>query len=100
MDHGSAFLRSQVHNAVVQHGTFLRSLEDHEAQADDPRFRDLCSRHITHMREHQRMLESYQKEIGAEAGVAVRVMDVPPANEVPVGLALTVPEPTTEVEKV
>jgi hypothetical protein len=64
MDHGSAFLRAQVHNAVVQHGTLLRSLEDHESQADDPRLRDLCARHIPHMREHQRMLEEYQSQLG------------------------------------
>lgn len=69
MDQGSAFLRTQVHNAVVQHGTLLRSLEDHETQADDPRFRDLCSRHIPHMREHQRMLEEYQSQLGGDQGL-------------------------------
>lgn len=65
MDRGLDFLRTQVGNAVMQHGTFLRSLEDHEAQADDQRFRDLCTRYIPLVREHQRMLESYQREIGA-----------------------------------
>jgi hypothetical protein len=74
MDHGSAFLRSQVHNAVVQHGTLLRSLIDHEAQADDPRFRDLCSRHIPHMREHQRMLEELQSQLGGAEGLGDRVI--------------------------
>lgn len=74
MDHGSAFLRSQVHNAVVQHGTFLRSLEDHESQADDPRFRDLCSRHIPHMREHQRMLEEYQSQLGGDDGITGKLV--------------------------
>jgi hypothetical protein len=74
MDHGSAFLRGQVHNAVVQHGTLLRSLEDHESQADDPRLRDLCSRHIPHMREHQRMLEEYQSQLGDAEGLSGRIM--------------------------
>lgn len=74
MDHGSAFLRSQVHNAVVQHGTFLRSLIDHEAQADDPRLSDLCSRHIPHMQEHQRMLEEFQSQLGGADGLADRVV--------------------------
>lgn len=74
MDHGSAFLRSQIHNAAVQHGTFLRSLEDHEAQADDPRFRDLCSHHIPHMRLHQRMLEEYQSQLGGNGGVTGKVV--------------------------
>jgi len=69
MDRGTDFLKSQINNAVMQHGAFLRALEDHEAQAEDPRFRDLCTRHIPHMREHQRMLEDYQLTLGAEAGV-------------------------------
>jgi hypothetical protein len=33
MDRGIDFLKSQVNNAVMQHQTFLESLEDHEAQA-------------------------------------------------------------------
>jgi hypothetical protein len=68
MDRGIDFLKSQVNNAVMQHQTFLKALEDHEGQAEDPRFRDLCTRHIPNMREHQRMLEEYQNELGAEAG--------------------------------
>ena len=64
MDTGIDFLRSQVNNAVMQHQTFLDSLVDHERQADDQRFRDLCSRHIPKMREHQRMLEEYQLQLG------------------------------------
>jgi len=74
MDQGSAFLRTQVHNAAVQHGALLRSLEDHEIQADDPRFRDLCSRHIPHMREHQRMLEEYQSQLGSDQGLTGRLV--------------------------
>ena len=74
MDRGTDFLKSQVNNAVMQHGVFLRALEDHEAQASDPRFRDLCTRHIPHMREHQRMLEEYQQTLGAEAGVAKKAI--------------------------
>ena len=69
MDRGIDFLKSQINNAVMQHGTVLKNLEDHEKQAEDPRYRDLCSRAIPQMREHQRMLEEYQREIGAEAGV-------------------------------
>ena len=74
MDRGTDFLKSQVNNAVMQHQTFLRALEDHEGQAEDPRFRDLCTRHIPHMREHQRMLEEYQRTLGAEAGVAKKAV--------------------------
>lgn len=68
MDAGNDFLKAQVNNAVMQHHTFLKALEDHESQADDPRFRDLCARYLAPMREHQHMLEDYQQELGAEAG--------------------------------
>jgi hypothetical protein len=74
MERGIDFLKSQVNNAVMQHRTFLQSLEDHERQAEDQRFRDLCSRHIPRMREHQRMLEQFQQRIGAEAGVGKQVL--------------------------
>ena len=74
MDRGTDFLKSQVNNAVMQHGVFLRALEDHEGQAEDPRFRDLCTRFIPNMREHQRMLEDYQLKLGAEAGVGKKVV--------------------------
>src|SRR3954471_13663674 len=68
MDRGLEFLKSQVNNAVMQHESFLNALEDHEQQAEDSRFRDLCSRHIPRVREHQRMLEQYQDALGAESG--------------------------------
>jgi hypothetical protein len=74
MDRGIDFLKSQVSNAVMQHGTLLKNLEDHERQAEDPRYRDLCTQAIPQMREHQRMLEEYQKQIGAEAGIGKTVM--------------------------
>ena len=74
MDRGIDFLKSQVNNAVMQHQTFLQNLEDHEAQADDQRFRDLCSKHIPRMREHQRMLEQYQQQIGAELGAGKKIL--------------------------
>ena len=74
MDRGIDFLKSQVNNAVMQHQTFLKALEDHEGQAEDPRFRDLCTRHIPNMREHQRMLEEYQQTLGAEAGVGKKAI--------------------------
>ena len=81
MQRGIDFIKAQVSNAVMQHRTMLQSIEDHESQAEDPRFRDLCSRHIPRMREHQRMLEEYQQALGGEnqgivkkaAGVAMGV---------------------------
>ncbi|HJP58707.1 MAG TPA: hypothetical protein VJ865_01860 [Gemmatimonadaceae bacterium] len=74
MEQGGEFLRSQVRNVLQQHGTFLKSLEDHESQADDARFRDLCSRHIPHMRLHQRMLEEYQSQLGDEQNIGGRLL--------------------------
>lgn len=74
MDRGIDFLKSQVNNAVMQHQTFLSALEDHEGQAEDSRFRDLCSRHIAPVREHQRLLEDYQQTLGAEAGQGKKIL--------------------------
>lgn len=74
MDRGIDFHKSQVNNLVMQHQTFLRNLEDHEGQAEDTRYRDLCSRFIPHVREHQRMLDEYQQAIGAETGVAKKAL--------------------------
>ena len=74
MDRGTDFLKSQINNAVMQHQTFLEALKDHESQAEDARFRDLCSRYIATMREHQRMLEEYQKSIGAELGAGKKML--------------------------
>ena len=74
MDRGMDFLKSQVNNAVMQHQTFLENLQDHESQADDQRFRDLCSKYIPQMREHQRLLEQYQQQIGAEMGAGKKLL--------------------------
>jgi len=76
MDRGNDFLKSQVNNAVMQHKTFVKALEDHESQAEDQRFRDLCGRYLSMMRAHQSMLEDYQKELGAEAGVIKKAVGV------------------------
>lgn len=74
MQRGIEFLKSQLSMAVLQHRTFLQSIEDHEAQASDSRFRDLCSRHIPPMREHQRMLESFERELGVTEGVVKKAL--------------------------
>jgi len=76
MERGTQFLRSQVNSVVMQHRVFLSALEAHEDQAEDERFRDLCSRHIPQMREHQRMLEEYQSQLGAEPGTGKKIFGV------------------------
>jgi hypothetical protein len=68
MQRGGDFLRSQVSNAVALHRTFLQSLEDHESQAKDQRFRDLCMRFIPKAIEHQRLLEEYQRTLAPTGG--------------------------------
>ena len=74
MDRGLDFLRSQINNAVMQHRTFLENLIDHEKQAEDERFRALCSRFIPKATAHQQMLEAYQAELGAETGAAKKML--------------------------
>jgi hypothetical protein len=76
MEHGVDFLKSQVNNAVMQHRTFVQSLQDHESQAADPRFRDLCARFIPRAQEHQRLLEDYQRTLGATEGVVKKAAGV------------------------
>jgi hypothetical protein len=74
MDRGIDFLKSQINNAVMQHQTFVENLADHEKQADDARFRALCSRFLPKAQAHQRMLEDYQRELGAETGTAKKAL--------------------------
>ncbi len=74
MERGIDFLKSQVNNAVMQHQTFLQSLIDHEKQADDPRFRQLCSTYVPIMQEHQRLLEEYQDQLGAKEGLGKKAV--------------------------
>ena len=70
METGLAFLKHQIDNTVAQHRALLSALEEHEERANDPRFSDLCARHIPHLRGHHRMLEEYQSQIGDEEHVA------------------------------
>jgi hypothetical protein len=65
MERGVDFLRSQVTNTVAVHRAFLQSLEDHESQTRDERYRELCTRFIPRVLEHQRMLEQYQHALGS-----------------------------------
>jgi len=74
MDRGIDFLKSQINNAVMQHQTFVDNLASHEKQADDARFRALCARFLPKAQAHQRMLEDYQRELGAETGTAKKVI--------------------------
>lgn len=76
MERGTQFLKSRVNSAVMQHRVFLSALEAHEDQAEDDRFRDLCSRHIPQMREHQRMLEEYRSQLGAEVETGKKTLGV------------------------
>ena len=74
MDPGTEFLKAEVNDALVHHGGFLSALEEHEEDADDPRFRDLCSRHIPHMREHQRMLEEYSRQLAGDVSTVKKAV--------------------------
>lgn len=74
MERGKEFLKAQVNNAVMQHGTFLENLIDHEKQAEDERFRALCVGFIPKASAHQQMLEDYQSELGATTGAAKKML--------------------------
>jgi cell division septum initiation protein DivIVA len=74
MDRGIDFLKSQINNAVMQHQTFVDNLVDHEKQAEDERFRALCARFVVKAQGHQRMLEDYQQELGAETGAGKKMI--------------------------
>lgn len=68
MDTGRDFLLAQVNNCIMQHQTLLDAIRDHVDQADDPRYRELCSKHLPHMERHQGMIEEYGKSLGATGG--------------------------------
>jgi cell division septum initiation protein DivIVA len=74
MDRGIDFLKSQINNAVMQHQTFVDNLAGHEKQAEDARYRALCARFLPKAQAHQRMLEDYQRELGAETGTAKKML--------------------------
>jgi hypothetical protein len=76
MERGVDFLRSQVSNAVVTHRAFLQSLEDHESQSKDERYRALCVRFIPRVLEHQRMLEEYQHALGSTEGLVKKAAGI------------------------
>ena len=74
MERGIDFLKSQINNAVMQHQTFVDNLSDHSTQAEDQRFRALCTSFLPKATAHQQMLEDYQREIGAETGMAKKAL--------------------------
>jgi hypothetical protein len=65
MQSGIDFLKSQVDEAAAIHASLLESMMSHESEADDTRYRDLCDRHLPHMREHQLMLEELRTVLGS-----------------------------------
>ena len=65
MQSGIDFLRAQVDEATAIHSSLLESVIYHESEANDPRYRDLCDRHLPRMREHQLMLDELRATLGA-----------------------------------
>ena len=68
MQSGIEFLRAQVEEAAAIHASLLESMVFHEGEANDPRYRDLCDRHLPRMREHQLMLEELRTTLGTPRG--------------------------------
>lgn len=65
MQTGIDFLKEQLDDAIAAHSGLLQSMSDHEGEADDQRYRDLCSRHLPRMSEHQRSLEEFRAILGS-----------------------------------
>lgn len=72
MERGRDFLRAQVSNAVMQHRSLIESLEDHQKQTEDSRYRELCGRWIPRLEDHQRQLESYRDTLGEPSGETMK----------------------------
>lgn len=75
MERGKDFLRTQVNNAAMQHRTLLENIRDHQREAEDERYRQLCSRYLPKMEQHQTMLDDYRESIGAEEGATGAVKE-------------------------
>lgn len=72
METGHDFLRAQVNNCIVQHHSLLDALRTHAEQADDQQYRDLCTKYLPHLQQHQAMLEAYGNTIGTVGGGSVK----------------------------
>jgi hypothetical protein len=70
MQTGIDFLKSQLDEAISYHAALLQSMADHEGEADDTRYRDLCELHLPRMRQHQMMMQEFQAILGAPAAPA------------------------------
>src|SRR5688572_33428676 len=68
MQSGIDFIRAQIDDAAATHASLLESMVFHEGEANDPRYRDLCDRHLPRMREHQLMLEELRDNLGPIKG--------------------------------
>jgi hypothetical protein len=66
MQSGIEFLRAQVADATAVHSALLESMNYHESEANDPRYRDLCDRHLPRMHAHQLRLEQLRDSLGAQ----------------------------------
>src|SRR4051812_42373100 len=65
MQSGIDFIKGQLDQAIALHSSLVASMTNHEGEAEDTRYRDLCERHLPHMRQHQSMLEEFRLVIGA-----------------------------------
>jgi hypothetical protein len=66
METGRDFLRAQINNTIALHQSVIGDLESHVKQADEPAYRQLCTKWLPKMQEHQRILEQYGASIGAD----------------------------------
>jgi hypothetical protein len=64
MQSGTEFLRAQVEEAAAIHSALVESMVSHESEANDARYRDLCDRHLPHMRQHELQLAPLRETLG------------------------------------
>jgi hypothetical protein len=71
-----SFLQGQLSTIVSQHGALIRAMSEHEREAYDQRFRDVCAKHLAHMHQHQQALRDLQEQLGApfEGGGVARTV--------------------------
>jgi hypothetical protein len=60
-----SFLQGQLNTIITQHGALIRAMSEHEREAYDQRFRDVCAKHLPRMHDHQQGLRELQEQLGA-----------------------------------
>jgi hypothetical protein len=96
-----SFLQGQINAVVAQHGALIRAMSEHEREAYDQRFRDVCAKHLPRMHEHQMALRDLQEQLGTpiEGGGVARTVRRLADNAVTVARDLADVAPTSDYSR-